>query len=95
MKKIVILLTALLLLALVGCGDKTGGESSPTEQTYTGVLDEKKDFMITVVSEDGGDAYVFGIGGISVDAQVGDTVTVTYTGDPIDGATATEVALAE
>lgn len=95
MKKIAILLTALLLLTLVGCGDKSGGESSSPDQTFTGVLDEKKDFMITVVSEDGGDAYVFGIDGISVDAQVGDTVTVTYTGDPIDGATATEVTLAE
>lgn len=86
MKKFALLLTAMTLSAsLVACG---GGdsESSPAPgqadtSTFTGILNEKKDFMVVVNSEDGTKSYIFNMDGITCDAETGDKVTVTYTGD--------------
>ena len=82
MKKLVIfLLTTLLLFnVLTACG-KEKPQGSEGEETYTGVLEEKKDFMIIVSSEDGKNSYIFNLGEVTCEANVGDTVTVTYTGD--------------
>ena len=52
------------------------------EMTFTGIVEEKKDFMVIVTTEDGADAYSFTLAeGVTCDAEVGDKVTVTYTGD--------------
>ena len=52
------------------------------EASFTGVLEEKKDFMVTVSTEDKSASYVFTLAdGVTCDAEVGDSVTVTYTGD--------------
>lgn len=86
MKKMIALLLALTtIFAFTACGsNKDGGNSSGTPATgiYTGVLEEKKDFMIVVASETGEDPYIFNLEeGVICDAEVGDEVTVTYTGD--------------
>lgn len=93
MKKTWTALAALLMVAvLAACSAKTTSSPSTTAAqdgtgtTYTGTLQEKKDFMI-VVGEDGSDgkpgvSYTFDLGdNTKVDAKVGDKVTVTYTGD--------------
>lgn len=58
-------------------------ETEPAEElTFTGLIEEKKDFMIIVTSEDSADAYGFTLAeGVTCDAEVGDKVTITYTGD--------------
>lgn len=62
------------------------------EAVYTGIIEEKKDFMVIVTSEDGADAYVFNLGeDVTCEAEEGDKVTVTYTGD-LDDIDATLVA---
>ena len=75
MKRIfVCLLAAVLLLACAGCGAKT----------LTGTLDEVKDFMF-VVTDDNGDSYALTFEGNAPEGlserEVGDRVTVTYTGE--------------
>lgn len=71
------------------------------EATYTGVLEEKKDFMVIVGEEDKSASYMFTLGdGVTCDAEVGETITVTYTGDmsvPVadQSLTATAVTVAE
>lgn len=80
MKKFaVIVLTVLMAcLFLVGCGKAAPSGGS----VYTGVLEEKKDFMIIVTAEDGSESYIFNLGdGTTCEAEVGDTVEVTYTGE--------------
>lgn len=110
MKKLLILLLAALLVAVAACGGAGAATSQPPtaspssepaaeEQTYTGILEEDKGFMITVGPEaKDGESYVFGTDGVTVDAKAGDKVTVTYTGDINEtGAllNATKVALAK
>ena len=66
MKKTLLLLacTALLAASLTACGSKpaentdtdtgsSASDSASTESTLSGTLDEKKDFMFVVVSDDG------------------------------------------
>ena len=84
MKRIfVCLLAAVLLLACAGCGAKKS-EESVEEKTLTGTLDEVKDFMF-VVTDDNGDSYALTLGGNAPEGlserEVGDGVTVTYTGE--------------
>lgn len=60
--------------------ENTDAEAETAE--FTGVLEEKKDFMVIVNSEDGKDSYIFTLeDGVTCDAEAGDKVTVTYTGD--------------
>ena len=85
MKRIfVCLLAAVLLLACAGCGGKKAAEGEETEQTLTGTLDEVKDFMF-VVTDDNGDSYALTFEGNAPEGlserEVGDRVTVTYTGE--------------
>ena len=76
------LLAAVLLLACAGCGAKKSGESGE-EKTLTGTLDEVKDFMFVVTDKDGV-SYALNFEkkpeGLA-DVSVGDSVTVTYTGE--------------
>lgn len=95
MKKWTFLAAALMgvFLVLTGCSGKAAPSPTPSASeeptaTYTGILQEKKDFMI-VVGEEGeeGEAdvsYTFNLDNTKVDAKVGDKVTVTYTGDLSD-----------
>ncbi len=75
------LLAAALLLACAGCGGKKSEAAG--EKTLTGTLDEVKDFMIVVTDQDGA-SYALNFEkkpeGLS-DVSVGDSVTVTYTGE--------------
>lgn len=49
---------------------------------FTGVLEEKKDFMVIVNSEDGSKSYIFNLDeGVTCEAEPGDKVDVTYVGD--------------
>lgn len=90
MKKLIPLFLTLLLLTATACSSRNATPSqapttSPSNpQTYTGILEENKGFMITVAPENKKDdtvSYVFGTDGITVDAKVGNKVTITYTGD--------------
>ncbi len=83
MKRIfVCLLAAVLLLACAGCGGKKS-EAAAEEKTLTGTLDEVKDFMFVVTDQDG-TSYALNFEkkpeGLA-DVSVGDSVTVTYTGE--------------
>lgn len=77
------LLAAVLVLACAGCGGKKAAEGEETEQTLTGTLDEVKDFMFVVTDQDG-TSYALNFEkkpeGLA-DVSVGDSVTVTYTGE--------------
>ena len=77
------LLAALLALSCAACGGEKEA-STAGAKTLTGTLDEVKDFMFTVTDE-AGDSYVLGFEGEAPeglsDLQVGDEVTVTYTGE--------------
>ena len=79
----VCLLAVVLLLACAGCGAKKS-EESVEEKTLTGTLDEVKDFMF-VVTDDNGDSYALTFEGNAPEGlserEVGDRVTVTYTGE--------------
>ena len=84
MKRIfVCLLAVVLLLACAGCGAMKS-EESVEEKTLTGTLDEVKDFMF-VVTDDNGDSYALTFEGNAPEGlserEVGDRVTVTYTGE--------------
>ena len=95
MKKLFPLFLVALLLTTAACSGNGATTSQPPtaspssepsaeEQTYTGILEEDKGFMITVAPEDKNDdseSYVFGTDGVTIDAKVGDKVTVTFTGD--------------
>ena len=79
------LLAAALLLACAGCGGKqSGDEPSGEKKTLTGTLDEMKDFMF-VVTDGNGDSYALTFEGGApeglAEQEVGDRVTVTYTGE--------------
>ena len=79
------LLAVLMLLACAGCGGKqSGDEPSGEKKTLTGTLDEMKDFMF-VITDDQGDSYALTFEGGAPegleDREVGDRVTVTYTGE--------------
>ena len=89
-----LILTALLLFmvfSLTACIPPVGSpETEETESipqaynpTFTGVLEEKKDFMI-VVTGDSGESYIFNLGSLDCKAQEGDRITVTYNGDLTD-----------
>ena len=77
------LLAAVLLLACAGCGGKKAAKAEQTEHTLTGTLDEVKDFMFVVTDKDGV-SYALNFEkkpeGLA-DVSVGDSVTVTYTGE--------------
>lgn len=85
-----ILLTALALTltftTLTGCQkestDQTSVSQSQESSTFSGTLEEKKDFMFIVTDSDGL-SYAFNFEekpeGLD-DLNVGDTVKVTYTG---------------
>ena len=77
------LLAVVLVLACAGCGAKKS-EESVEEKTLTGTLDEVKDFMF-VVTDDNGDSYALTFEGNAPEGlserEVGDRVTVTYTGE--------------
>lgn len=80
-KTICVLLVALTLLGLAACG-KQAEEPAKGGQVYTGILEEKKDFMVIVTAEKGGESYVFNLDdGVTCDAEEGDKVQVTYTGN--------------
>ncbi len=82
MKKLaVFLLTTLLLFNVLTACSKDKPQGSADGTTYTGVLEEKKDFMVIIASEDGKNSYIFNLDKTTCDANVGDKVTVTYTGD--------------
>lgn len=91
MKRIVSLLLMLpLVLSLAACGGDSApgtsaapnaGSSSSEEQIFTGTLEEDKGTMIIVRPDGDGDAIVFGTEGLDIDAEIGDKVTVTFTGD--------------
>ena len=83
MKRIfVCLLAAVLLLACAGCGGKK--PETAEEKTLTGTLDEVKDFMFVVTDKDGV-SYALTFEGNAPEGlserEVGDRVTVTYTGE--------------
>lgn len=88
MKKLcLILCTLCLILSLSACGRKMP-EPAPTgavphNPTFTGILEDKKDFAITV-TDDQGNAYLFNLGDLPCKAEVGDRITVTYNGDLTD-----------
>ena len=107
MKKQLLILAcaALLATSISACGSKpaasktetTAAASSSTQQqenTLTGTLDEKKDFMF-VVTDQSGASYAFSFDSAAKpegyeDIAEGDSVTVTYTGtisevDSFDG----------
>lgn len=97
MKRFSILMVVLtLILSLTACGgkDKTDGQEDTQQNqedvqkndqetaTFTGILEEKKDFMVIVKSEDEEISYIFDLDdGVTCDAEVGDKITITYTGD--------------
>ena len=89
MKKIItIALGSMMLLSLAACSKPETPKDPVQDQVsekaeYTGILDEKKDFMIVVESIDGKDAYIFNLPeeGLEISSSTGDKVTVTYTGD--------------
>ena len=94
MKRFIALLAVLsvLVVSFVACGQKEPvqtteapvvTEAEADTATFTGTLEDKKDFMITVVGEDGS-AYAFNLNGTPCPAEVSQTVTVTYTGDISD-----------
>ena len=76
------MLAAVLLLACAACGGKKS-EAAAEEKTLTGTLDEVKDFMFVVTDQDG-TSYALNFEkkpeGLA-DVSVGDSVTVTYTGE--------------
>ena len=90
MKKVTAwILLLCLCLSLAACGGKSEaretapvqtGEAQMTEAQFTGILEDKKDFMIVVTGEDGA-AYSFNLDGVTCPAEVSQKVTVTYTGD--------------
>ena len=88
MKKFMVMICCLsLVLSLAACTrtqepETTQGETvaSAHNATFSGVLEDKKDFMI-VVTGDNGDTHLFNLGDLECDAQVGDRITVTYNGD--------------
>ena len=60
------------------------GAEAQEEKTFTGIVNQiKQGMMITVDTEDGSNAYVFGLEG-DVTAKVGDKVKVTYTGGNLE-----------
>ena len=89
------LLTAMTASMITGCGTKNSGDSGQNSQTaqensgseetasFTGTLDEKKDFMF-IVTDDAGNSYEFTFDKEKPEGldkvKVGDMVTVTYTG---------------
>ena len=77
------LLAAVLVLSCAGCGGKKAAKAEQTEHTLTGTLDEVKDFMFVVTDKDGV-SYALSFEekpeGLA-DVSVGDSVTVTYTGE--------------
>lgn len=86
MKKLIALLLAMTtIFAFSACGSNKDGEKSsadPETNIYTGVLEEKKDFMVVVSAEEGEEPYIFTLeDGVTCDAEVGDKVNVIYTGD--------------
>lgn len=61
-------------------------KNSSEQNQINAVLEEKKDSMIIVNSEDDGESYVFLIEDESLvkDLQTGDSITITYEGDIIE-----------
>ena len=76
-------------------------DAEAVETSFTGILEEKKDFMVVVSNEDQTESYTFNLAdGVQCDAEVGEKITVTFTGDidaPVadQDLTATEIVIAE
>ena len=94
----------LTVMLLSGCGaeqqeqeEQTEQPEKVTEQTMTGTMDEIKDFMFVLKSEDG-EYYSFDFEeapeGLE-DIETGDEITVTYTGEvsSVDAFTGTIVSV--
>lgn len=64
-------------------GSDSTEDSQSSEGTVTGVVEENKGFMITIVAEEGEEAYVFPLDETQSeeykDIKSGDKVTVSYT----------------
>lgn len=64
-------------------GSDSTGDSQNSEGTVTGVVEENKGFMITIVAEEGEEAYVFPLDETQSeeykDIKSGDKITVSYT----------------
>lgn len=61
--------------------EQAGNPDDAEVMTFTGKLDEKKDFMIIAVDDDD-NAVIFNLDeGVTCDAEVGDRVQITFTGD--------------
>lgn len=107
MKKIAVLLLVALLLCTAACSGNTSapsptaspassGGTSDDVQTYTGILEQiKSDSILITPEDDESTVYTFGTEGIAVDAQLGDKVTVTYTGDLDDAESLLEASKVE
>lgn len=114
MKKTALFFAALAaIVSLTACGspnpdsgastpessqEDTSSTASRGESTFTGILNDNKDFMTIVNSKDNQNSYIFELKGITCDAEVGDKVTVIYTGnieDPDTDLTATKVEKVE
>lgn len=83
MKKFFALLTAMTLLFAAGCstgGDKNNGDAS----TFTGTLEQVKDFMF-IVTDDQGHSYSFAADDdtpkLLENVKEGDKVVVSYKGE--------------
>lgn len=92
MKRILAIFVCLMLLLGAGACTKepsqTDGGASAAGQgdanTFTGKVEELKDWMITATDQEG-NAFVFGTEDVDTDQiGLGDTVTITYTGDITD-----------
>ena len=64
-------------------GSDSTGDSQSSEGTVTGVVEENKGFMITIVAEEGEEAYVFPLDETQSeeykDIKSGDKIAVSYT----------------
>ena len=65
---------------------KTETEAKTVENQMDGKLEEKKDMMIIVKSDDDGESYVFLVedNALVKDVTAGDQVTVTFEGDIVE-----------
>ena len=74
-----------------GSQGQSGNNTQAAGQTYTGRVEDIKDWMITLKAPEDEMAYVFGTEDVDLSAiGLGDTVRVTYTGqlDDVDSSLA-------
>lgn len=90
-----VMMCLMLLLGAAACTREPnqGAEGSPAatqaeSHTFTGKVEEIKDWMVTATDEEG-NTHVFGTEDVDTDQiGLGDTVTITYTGDITDAGSA-------